>query len=290
MAKKLAKDPKLYEAMQIQINNLIHKGYATKIEAANLQDSPKTWYLPIFIALNPNKPQKLRLVWDAASKSNGKSLNDFLLSGPDLLQPLVQVLLSFRTGKIAICGDIAEMFHRINISKDDAQAQRFLWMENPKSLKPSIYVMTALSFGMSCAPFIAHYVRDFNADKFSKKYPIAVKSIKCHHYVDDMIDCADTDQDALELANQVSNIHQHGGFHIRNWISNSPEVLQSLAKNADCTGTKEWELESNKVLGMYWDAANDVFRYNCRFARLRRNVFENDINPTRVSPSTYVNL
>ncbi|XP_075157652.1 uncharacterized protein LOC142230920 [Haematobia irritans] len=35
-------------------------------------------------------------VWDAAAKSNGAFLNGYMHSGPDLLKPLVNVLLNFR--------------------------------------------------------------------------------------------------------------------------------------------------------------------------------------------------
>ncbi|XP_075156552.1 uncharacterized protein LOC142229851 [Haematobia irritans] len=36
------------------------------------------------------------MVWDAAAKSNGACPNDYMHSGPDLLKPLVNVLLNFR--------------------------------------------------------------------------------------------------------------------------------------------------------------------------------------------------
>ena len=79
----------------------------------------------------------MQLVWDAATKPNGTSLNDFIHAGPDLLNPLCG------------CGDIAEMFHRINVQESDTQAQRFLWWDKiDNSHVPSTYVMTALKIGI----------------------------------------------------------------------------------------------------------------------------------------------
>ncbi|XP_075158026.1 uncharacterized protein LOC142231296 [Haematobia irritans] len=283
LARKMTKDTDLYTAMQDQIKNLIQKGYAKKLTDDEIKlNNGKIWYLPIFIARNPNKPKKLRLVWDAASKSNGYALNDFLLAGPDLLQPLTKILLQFRMGIVAICGDIAEMFHRININTDDAQAQRFLWAdENDDIEKPSVYMMNALTFGVKCAPFIAHFVRDHNADKFSARYPRAVDCIKNNHYVDDMIDCGESEEEVANLAKQVSEIHASGGFQIRNWISNSPKVVEILNGNGSPPNAKKVWGDTEKVLGMYWDSTNDVFKYICSFARLRRNVFEKTAVPTK---------
>lgn len=43
---------------------------------------PNKWLLPIFAVSHAPKPGKTRIVWDAASKSHGKCLNDFLLTPP----------------------------------------------------------------------------------------------------------------------------------------------------------------------------------------------------------------
>ena len=117
----------------------------------------RTLYLPIFVALNPNKSNKVRFVWDAAAKSKQKSLNDFLIC--DLLtSPLFSILIEFRVGQVAICGNIAEMFHRINVKEEDMHAQRFLCFDNlDNQLRLCVYVMKALTFGISCAPCIAHF-------------------------------------------------------------------------------------------------------------------------------------
>lgn len=69
----------------------------------------------------------MRLVWDAAAKSNGACLNDYILSGSDLLKSLVDVLLSFRVGQVLISGDIAKMFHQINVIEKGMNVQWFLW-------------------------------------------------------------------------------------------------------------------------------------------------------------------
>ncbi|XP_073821397.1 uncharacterized protein [Musca autumnalis] len=250
LQKKFQKDKNLRDVLQEQINNLLKKGYARKLSDEEISNNGNpVWYLPTFITLNPNKPGKIRMVWDGAAKSNGVCLNDFIHCGPDLLKSLVDILLSFRVGKIAICGDIAEMFHRINVRKEDMHAQRFLWCdENDNPEKPSIYVMRALTFGICCAPCIAHYVRDFNAEQFKNEFPRAVEAIQQYHYVDDFIDSVNDDEQAIELASQVQYIHSAGGFHIRNWASNSNAVISHLQDDSSKDQNPRDLAETEKVL------------------------------------------
>ena len=278
LSRKFKKDPGLQQTMQTEIDKLVSKGYAREVtEAEKLMSSGRIWYLPIFVATNPNKPGKVRMVWDAAAKSNHKSLNDFLMTGPDLLTSLFNVLLEFRVGQIAISGDIAEMFHRIDVRDDDMHAQRFLWLGEHN--QPVMYVMKALSFGTSCAPCIAHFVRNKNAEQFREVYPRAVKSVQAYHYMDDFIDSVDTEEEAIALATEVKAIHAAGGFHMRNWASNSSTVREKLSEDDSAKGTSFGA--PDKILGMYWHSNNDVFQYNCRFTRLRRNVFQDKVVPTK---------
>ena len=106
--KKIDRDPALKKKYVEQMEALIEKGYA---EPAPLQKTTeKTWYLPHFAVINPMKPDKLRVVHDAAAKTRGVALNDMLLKGPDLLQSLPGVVMRFRQHLIGVTADIKEMF------------------------------------------------------------------------------------------------------------------------------------------------------------------------------------
>ena len=90
----------------------------------------KTWWLPHHAVINPKKPGKVRVVFDAAAKFHGVSLNEALLKGPDLLTSLVGVLIRFRQFPIAVSADIVKMFHQVRVPEEDCSALRFLW-RNP---------------------------------------------------------------------------------------------------------------------------------------------------------------
>ena len=66
--------------------------------------------------VSPQKPDKVRVVFDCSAKYQGASLNDQLLQGPDLTNMLVGVLTRFRQEQIAFMSDIEAMFHQVRVS------------------------------------------------------------------------------------------------------------------------------------------------------------------------------
>ena len=82
---KLNKDVDLKYQVIDHISNMLHKGYIRKLNEEDImKQHPRKWYLSIFVVQNPNKPEKIRIVWDAAATYNGVSLNGCLNKGPDL--------------------------------------------------------------------------------------------------------------------------------------------------------------------------------------------------------------
>ena len=84
-------------------------------EANEVPVGHRIWYLPHFGVVNINKPGRVRLVFDAAAKTSGKSFNDLLFTGPDLLKNLLGVLMRFRQKPYAIKSDMRDMFLKIKI-------------------------------------------------------------------------------------------------------------------------------------------------------------------------------
>jgi len=74
---------------------------------------------------NPNKPGKIRLVFDTEAKAKDVSLNSALMKGPQRYKPLPAVLFHFREGEVGVCADIKEMFHQVLMQPQDRCSQRF---------------------------------------------------------------------------------------------------------------------------------------------------------------------
>ncbi|XP_053686353.1 uncharacterized protein LOC128735899 [Sabethes cyaneus] len=186
LKKRLEANVDLMENVCNQIENYQVKGYAHKATREELSETPPSsvWYLILNVVLNPKKPKKVRLVWDAAASVNGISLNTELLAGPDMLTSLPDVTSRFRERPIAFGGDIEEMYHQIRVRSEDKSAQRFLF-QSPKDNELQVYVMDVLTFGSTCSPSSAQFVKNLNVSQFAEEFPEAAAAIVDHHYVDD---------------------------------------------------------------------------------------------------------
>lgn len=93
LERRLLKNPELGEQVVQKIEEYQSKCYAHKATPGELSTATpgKVWYLPLNVVINPKKPGKIRLVFDAAAQVNGVSLNSMLLVGPALLAPLDSV-------------------------------------------------------------------------------------------------------------------------------------------------------------------------------------------------------
>ena len=117
LEKRLAKDEDLREKYTSTIKEDLNKGYVIEVPDAHKVESrsDKEWYLPHHPVLKPNKPGKVRRVLNGAAKFHGASLKKSLLTGPDLLQNLIYVLLRFRQHPYAVSADIEGMFLQVGV-------------------------------------------------------------------------------------------------------------------------------------------------------------------------------
>ncbi|XP_058449120.1 uncharacterized protein LOC131429087 [Malaya genurostris] len=264
LEKKLAREPLLKEIVQEQLSAYQNNGYAhlaTKDELL-VADLKRVWYLPLGIVKNPRKPGKVRLIWDAAAKVKEISLNTMLLKGPDQLTSLPAVLLRFRPFKVGISADIKEMFHQISIRREDRHSQRFLWRSDP-SHTPEIFLMDVATFGSSCSPASAQFVKNKNAEEIRERYPRAVKVIVENHYVDDCLESFESTEEAVRVSREMRMIHEEGGFLLRSWRSNSREVLKELEEtNSAGTNTVVQGVAFERVLGLLWSTETDELYFS----------------------------
>ena len=159
LLQRLARDPAAFHRYCNAINEYIDKGFASEITMDENKDSKDSiWYVPHHAVCHPQKPDKVRVVFDCAAECDGVSLNSKLLSGPDLTNSLVSVLLRFRKEQVAVVGDIEAMFHQVKVSPVDRDAFRFVWLANDDiNSQPKDYRMNVHLFGATSSPSCANF-------------------------------------------------------------------------------------------------------------------------------------
>lgn len=91
-----------------------------------------------------------------------------------------------------------------------------------------------------------------------------MKSTLALSHVDDYFDCADTDEAVIELAQRIIKVHDHGGFKLVKFSSNSRAVLESL--EPEIVADKE---NNVRVLGIKWELSSDELVFPLDFPKLQ---------------------
>ena len=128
--------------------NKIFQDYEKKdyIRQVPKSEVEKQWFLPHFPVVKDRVTTKVRVVFDAAAKHDGKSLNDAIWPGPKLQRDLTDVLTRFRRASVALSADISEMFLQIELQEKDRPYHRFLWRDFDTSREPDVFEFQRLLF------------------------------------------------------------------------------------------------------------------------------------------------
>jgi len=266
LGRRLGRDRELHDRYRSGIQDLLLKGFAEVVPDEEIEGkNGRTWYLPHHNVVNPNKPDKLRIVFDCAAEYAGTSLNKKVLQGPDLTNKMIGVLLKFREGPVAVMGDIEAMFHQVRVSPQHRDALRFLWWKDGDMLKqPQVYRMTVHLFGgvwsPSCANYALHRTAEDNADGYASD---TVKTVLENFYVDDCLKALATDEEAIQIVTELCKLLTNGGFRLTKWISNSRRVMASIPEEERAKVMKNLDLNHalfpiERALGVHWDTNTDM--------------------------------
>lgn len=284
---RMRRDPAYREQYNAQIEAYVSKGYARRLSDEEARSvGRRHWFLPHFAVFNANKPGKFRLVFDAAATVGDVSLNCELLSGPDVNVALVLLLMQFRCGSVAVVGDIKEMYHQVRVRPDDQVAQMFLWRAGDVSIEPTVYGMQVMTFGATCSPASAQHIKHVNAAEHADRHPAAAAAIQTKHYVDDYVASFNTIEEAISVTSDVVHVHRRGGFELRGFKSNSRAVLEGLGVDTgsgacDAVNMQLEESDTERVLGMCWNTADDAFQFKTSFCKVRADIISGQRTPTK---------
>ena len=163
LKRRFMKNKEFFEDYQKFMSDILQKGYARV--ASEIQPYGNPWYIPYRCISHPSKPGKIRMMFDCSAEFNGRSISKELLSGPDLINQLVGVLIVFRQEQVAVIGDTESMFYQVWVSEEHISLLRFLWWKDGDLNNPPIdHEMGRHVFGGVSSPSWSNYALKKTAD------------------------------------------------------------------------------------------------------------------------------
>ena len=190
-------------------------------------------YLPHHgVIRQESETTKLRIVYDGSAKAIGDeySLNDCLLTGPNSIPKLFNILIQFRWNPVAITADIEKAFLMISIKPSDHNFLYFLWIKDiSKPQSELIHLRFArLVFRLRPSPAVLGAVLNHHISKYLSHNSTIAEKLQMSLYVDDLVTSTPDVHSAYEFYLDSRKIMAAGGMNLRKWHSNSLELLDKI--------------------------------------------------------------
>ena len=179
------------------------------------------------------------------------SLNESAYPGVDLLNDLFKLLIKIRGQDLFVMSDIRQAFLQIKLLKDvDKDRFSILWFNKDNQYVG--YRYSSIVFGFVASPFILCSVIKHHLSKYPNDECNRV--LNDNLYMDNLYYTGNNEKDLEALYNETFHRMKEGGFDLRSWVSNSPQ-LRDLFKNNNHAPSHQQETES--VLGYCYHSVTD---------------------------------
>jgi len=251
---KISKLPEVAKEFDKYIQEQIDNGNYEEIK--DLEEERKSHQLHFvgynFVVSNTSTSTKVRMTTDSSMRTEtGLSLNDATQPAPGNVPNLRGILMRSRSHNHYAVYDIKKFFRSVLISDKDSYLRIVCVPTNFFSKPPTLnrtwryFRDRAIPFGDSasgdyatCAKIAT--VQTFIKDSPTSLQPAILQAILEDTYIDDGGVGAKSVEEVSELQQEIGNILEKGGFHIKSW---------------ECSG----ETGSSKYLGMTWDRHQDCY-------------------------------
>lgn len=302
--RQLEREPEWKAAYTAQVHEMVERRAAVKL-TEEMKDCWKgpVWYVSHLVAPNPHSvTTPVRLVWNSSQKFKGLSMNDILLKGPDVLNPIRTVLLHFRQGIYAALGDIKKMYNSVWLEDREMHLHRFLSRDHPED-DIEEFAITRVNIGDRPAGCIAQL-----AMRETAKLPTFThlkeerRVLEEDSYVDDILTSHNSLETLVKITQGVEDILKTGGFYLKPWVwsgqsgrQKSTGGIQQENQNPRSKTIilyNQMRDEDNKALGVGYDTEEDKlymltsinFSKKRKKMRMGKNLTKDEVRPGTPNP------
>ena len=149
------------------------------------------------------------------------------------------------------------MYRQVQLHEEDRLFHKIMWRE--KSNDPiKVYTLNTVTFRTASAPFLAVRTLHQLAEDEWENYPLAATILKRDFYVDDLLTGSNTFHEALALRDDLIKLLSKGGFQLRKWSSNDPNLISNFQENISDAHMALNPSETVKALGLFWNPKADT--------------------------------
>ncbi|KAM9764604.1 uncharacterized protein ACNS7B_019486 [Menidia menidia] len=278
--RQLEREPEWKAAYTAQVHEMVERRAAMELtEEMRGNWKGPVWYVSHLVAPNPHSvTTPVRLVWNSSQKFKGVSMNDLLLKGPDVLNPIRAVLLRLRRGVYAAIGDIKKKYNSVWLEEREMHLHRFLWRDKPEE-EIKEYAITRVNIGDRPAGCIAQLaMRETARLSIFAHLEEECRILEEDSYVDDILTSHNSREELIKITQGVENILSAGGFFLKPWVWSGQSGRQNQKAAAQSTATiilpNQMRDEDNKALGVGYQVGEDMLYMmtSINFSKRKRKV------------------
>ena len=184
-------------------------------------------------------------------ESQSICVNDVVMAGPDLLNPLLHVLMRFRLGKFALMVDITQCFFQIKLPEAQRDLFRLLWFENNDIELGNIvpFRFCVHPWEIKSTLFIACFAfKKLVEENVTGACDLTLQNILHNMYMDDFIFSVDCLEDAQKIADEaITSLFRNCGFKLVKWSANKEAkiVLSTLKNDLLAASIRDLDLQAD---------------------------------------------
>ena len=210
---------------------LTDNGFAVKFddltedEKKMIESKPLQHYLPWRAVYKVSVSSPCRAVFDASAKCpvtpdgrGGRCLNDITMKGVISTLDLMQMLLRFCIGKVAVTGDLKMFYTSIHLHPEQWHLQRVLFRDNLDLDSEVIeMIIRTLIFGVKPVSALSERALLMLADLVNNDHPRLAEMIRRGRFVDDLAD-SDKNEDIIKkLTDDADKLFESVGLSCKGW-------------------------------------------------------------------------
>ena len=186
------------------------------------------YYAAHFPVFKDSPTTPCRPVFDLKSRyNNTKSINECILSGPNLAQDLRVILTKVRQKKFMLIADVVKMFLQLEMEPEDCDMHRFLWSKDPNA-EPREYRFLRHTFGNAGSPCVAQFTVKEKAEELKDLHPLAAEIILKNLLLDDNSGSFDTEEQTIAALEGLRAIYDTRCMKLAKIGSNSKRLMAQV--------------------------------------------------------------